>query len=370
MMQNGINLSAVFPSAEEIGYIWTRIKNDPRPKVIYGTGNGADKILAVCDREGVSVLDCAVSDGFAKGQAWRDGRVISLTEACDKYDSCIFIVAFATREGEVIDRIRSLEPRHSVYVPDVPVTDGALFSDSFYSDNLETIKSAYSLFADDISRQIYENVIKYKLSGRLYYLEDATSEDLSFVDFSKVSVAVDCGAYDGDTIRALAEVAPSLKRAYAIEPDRVNFRKLSAYAEAESRFEVIPIKCAVWREDSETEFFAGGNRGSSLFYVGYKAKREKVSLRALDGLIDEAPDYIKFDTEGAESEAIEGVKKILYEYRPIIKISAYHRSEDLFVLTKKIAELDLGYEIYLRRNRCIPAWEAELYAVPKDKTRR
>lgn len=365
MLDDNALASAAFGTAEEIGYLWNEIKKDPRPKVIYGRGNGADKIAAVCDREGIAISDCAVSDGFAKGQTWRGAEVLSLSQACEKYDSCVFIVAFATRIGEVIDRICSLEDRYSVYVPDVPVTDGEHFSDSFYTANLDKIKIAYSLFADDISRQIYENVIKYKLSGRLEYLERAVSEDVSFVDFSLVKVAVDCGAYDGDTARALADSALNLRKLYAVEPDRVNFRKLSAYAEQERRFEVIPVKCAVWCEDGETEFFAGGNRGSSLFYVGYKAKKETVALRAIDSIVgEEWVDYIKFDTEGAEREALDGALETIRRCRPILKISAYHRSEDLFELTEKITSFNLGYKIYLRRNRCIPAWEAELYAVP------
>ena len=347
-------------------YIWDEIKKDPRPKVLYGRGNGADKILAVCEKENITIDDCAVSDGYVReGQEWNGKQIISLTEACEKYESCVFIVAFATREGEVIDRIRSLEDRHEVFVPDVPVTDGELFSPDFYLKNEEAISSTASLFADNISRQIYKNIIKYKLSGKIGYLENSVCNDLSFVDFSKIRVAVDCGAYDGDTLRELSNSASNLKKAYAVEPDSVNFRKLSAYAENETHFEVIPINCAVWKEDGEAEFFAGGNRGSSIFYAGYKAKKRTVALRSIDSLFEhESPDYIKFDTEGAESEALDGSAGVIRRCRPILKVSAYHRSEDLFALTQKIMSLSSDYKIYLRRNRCIPAWEAELYAIP------
>lgn len=349
-----------------MSYIWDEIKRDPRPKVLYGRGNGADKIFAVCEKENIKIDDCAVSDGYAReGQCWQGKQVLSLSKACEKYDSCIFIVAFATREGEVIDRIKSLEPRHSVFVPDVPVTDGELFSKEFYQKNEKEILHTKALFADDISRQIYENVIKYKLSGKIVYLEEAVCTDLSFIDFSSIRIAVDCGAYDGDTLRELSTSALNLEKAYAVEPDMVNFRKLSTYSEIESRFEVIPINCAVWKEDGETEFFAGGNRGSSIFYVGYKAKRQTVELRSIDSLFEnESPNYIKFDTEGAESEALDGSAEVIRRCRPILKVSAYHRSEDLFELTQKIASIAPDYKIYLRRNRCIPAWEAELYAIP------
>lgn len=347
-------------------YIWDEIKNDPRPKVLYGRGNGADKIFAVCEKENITIDDCAVSDGYAReGQTWLGKQVLSLSEACEKYESCVFIVAFATREGDVIDRIKSLEPKHSVFIPDVPVTDGELFSEKFYQKNAAAISEASRLFADDISRQIFENIIKYKLSGKIEYLENAVCNDLSFIDFSNIRVAVDCGAYDGDTLRELYKTASNLKKAYAVEPDRVNFRKLSAYAESEKGFEILPINCAIWKEDGETEFFAGGNRGSSIFYVGYKAKRQIVPLRSIDSLCEnELPNYIKFDTEGAESEALDGSIDVIRKCRPILKVSAYHRSEDIFTLTKKIASIATDYKIYLRRNRCIPAWEAELYAVP------
>jgi hypothetical protein len=50
-------------------------------------------------------------------------------------------------------------------------------------------------------------------------------------------------------------------------------------------------------------------------------------------------------------------------------VSLYHRREDIFALPLLLkAELDargLAYDFYLRRFRYFPAWDLNLYAVPR-----
>ena len=44
--------------------LWQYLAATDKPIVMYGMGNGADKILAVCDRFGITVRDFFASDGF------------------------------------------------------------------------------------------------------------------------------------------------------------------------------------------------------------------------------------------------------------------------------------------------------------------
>ena len=52
--------------------------------VMYGMGNGADKILAVCERYGIEVSDFFASDGFVRGHSFHGKRVLSYSEAKEK----------------------------------------------------------------------------------------------------------------------------------------------------------------------------------------------------------------------------------------------------------------------------------------------
>ena len=77
------------------------------------------------------------------------------------------------------------------------------------------------------------------------------------------------------------------------------------------------------------------------------------------------PDYIKFDTEGAERQGLIGAAATIDRARPKLRVAAYHRTEDLIVLPKLLLSLCPDYHIYLRRKRCLPAWEADLIALPE-----
>ena len=78
---------------------------------------------------------------------------------------------------------------------------------------------------------------------------------------------------------------------------------------------------------------------------------------------DRPIDYIKYDVEGAEYEALEGSKNTVLRDRPVLAVSLYHRPEDLFRIPLYIHSLNPAYRFYLRRTKCLPAWEIMLYAV-------
>ena len=50
---------------------------------------------------------------------------------------------------------------------------------------------------------------------------------------------------------------------------------------------------------------------------------------------------------------------------PTLLISLYHRSRDIFYLVNFVRERYPEYKLYLRRLRCLPAWEIDLIAVKK-----
>ena len=95
-------------------------------------------------------------------------------------------------------------------------------------------------------------------------------------------------------------------------------------------------------------------------------KTVEVSATAIDSLTNEAVDYIKYDVEGAEKEALMGSCRIISEYRPALLVSAYHRSEDIFELPLLISSLEPSYKLYLRRQRYVPAWDLNILAVKED----
>ena len=114
----------------------------------------------------------------------------------------------------------------------------------------------------------------------------------------------------------------------------------------------------------EGSFVGSGNRNSSVSSTAsFENRREDIPLVRIDGITAEHIDYIKYDVEGAEYEALEGSFGLISEYRPALLISAYHRSRDIFFLVNYVKERYPDYRLYMKKTLCFPAWEIAVIAV-------
>ena len=57
--------------------LWQYLAEAGKPIVMYGMGNGADKILAVCEAKGIEISDFFASDGFVRGHSFHGKKVLS-----------------------------------------------------------------------------------------------------------------------------------------------------------------------------------------------------------------------------------------------------------------------------------------------------
>ena len=80
-------------------------------------------------------------------------------------------------------------------------------------------------------------------------------------------------------------------------------------------------------------------------------------------------DFIKYDVEGSEYEALLGSQKTIQRCAPKLLVSLYHRSEDLFVLPRLVKQLNPSYRLYLRKLPYIPAWDLNLYALTDERNK-
>lgn len=58
-------------------------------------------------------------------------------------------------------------------------------------------------------------------------------------------------------------------------------------------------------------------------------------------------DFIKMDIEGAEPDALIGAEKTIRKHRPQLAISVYHDLRHFASIPRWIADLNLGYRLYL-----------------------
>lgn len=362
--------------------LWEYLKQANKTVVLYGMGNGADKILQACAQKGVAVSDVFASDGFVRGHAFHGMQVKTWSEIKALYgvQNVIVLLCFGTSRPEVLENILRIRAEAELYAPDVPVFGDGLFDRAFCEAHREELAQARALLSDEASKTVFDCILNFKLTGELSHLLTAqTDEDVlmqTMVRPQEINCAVDLGAYNGDSVRALLDAKGSTVRVvYAAEPDRRNFQKLAAYAEAEQRAEVYPIHAGAWSEQAVLCFDAEGNRNATLAQNRSEVLRERdtrlreVAVDTVDHMVKDAwVDYIKYDVEGSEREAVLGSVETVKRCEPRLMVSLYHRNEDLFALPLLLHRLFPNYRGFYLRRRCgVPAWDINLYVEKEPK---
>lgn len=340
--------------------LYTRLKSSQKPIVLYGMGNGADKIIDILEAKGITVSGVFASDGFVRRKLFRGMPLMSYSEAKAHFGSMIVLVSFGTSLSDVLDNIKRIAYEQELYVPDVPVFGDGLFDVDFAKAHKDELERVYNALATDKDRAVYETLVRYKIHGNpegLY--RTAGDEDALYCLLSPKSgeVYVDCGAFIGDTIAAYLRHASDYKRIYAIEPDGRSFKKLSAYLASLERAEGInaPLSDKV----ESARFVKCGSRGSHISDEG-----EEVRTLSLDSLFaDCGADYVKIDVEGAEAAVIEGARQLISVHRPKLLLSCYHRAEDIFALPLQVLAIRPDYKIHLWHPMYLPPWDASFIFV-------
>ena len=60
--------------------VWDFLKNDNKPIMIYGMGNGAEKIISTLDTYGVKVSEIFASDEFVRGHSFLGYKVLKYSD--------------------------------------------------------------------------------------------------------------------------------------------------------------------------------------------------------------------------------------------------------------------------------------------------
>lgn len=343
--------------------VWERLAAEKRPIVLYGMGDGADKILRVFKTLGIKAAGVFASDAFVRGHDFAGFPVRTLAQTVEIFgEDLVIVLSFASQRPEVLEQIYALDARFDLVAPDVPVAGEGLFDRAFVQAHRCALEESAALLADARSREVFDNMVCFKLTGKIACLragEDDKSE--AFTDIIKPHKQerfVDLGAYNGDTIRELLSYTDGAFAAVtALEPDGRNFRKLKAFT-AELSGDITLVQAGAGDRDCIQTFAARAGRNSRLSSSG-----TEVQMRTVDSVLDGAPcTLLKLDVEGAEYEALHGAAQTIAQYKPRLNIACYHRNEDLFLLPRLVHTLCPDYQIFLRHHPYVPAWDINLYA--------
>lgn len=232
------------------------------------------------------------------------------------------------------------------------------------------ILSAFDLWADDTSRAEFVAQIEWRLRGDFDVLRSRASHEIYFptdlVTIRPDELFVDCGAYDGDTIRSLfRRENPAACRVVAFEPDPGPFQKLQEWVlslKSDARQRIELHQTAIGATAGSIRFDPTADEAST---VG--AGSALVACTTLDtALAGRNPGYIKMDIEGWEPEAIAGGRDTIAKARPVMAVCVYHEYDHVWRIPLAIAGIADQYRFFLRPHH-LEAWDLVCYAIPSER---
>jgi FkbM family methyltransferase len=285
-----------------------------------------------------------------------------------------------------------------------------LFMD-WFTETYEELFRAWTRLSDQASRDLYVELIRYKLAGHLHvrihsvvhakgdemkrfdeafsrrpsaialsgmlgqlvqydgtwnnvhYTADTVEGGLRFAllfgqyYFERAGVAIrpspgdyviDAGAFTGDSAVIFSRSVGAAGHVYAFDP-------------VETHLEVCRLNFSRQGYENVTLLPYGvGDRSvdapairTNEYLPGYRASSSDtpVPLRRIDDLVNDGHipriDFLKMDVEGSEMAALRGAEASIRRFRPKLAISIYHKPNDFFDIINYVHDLGLGYALFI-----------------------
>jgi FkbM family methyltransferase len=237
-------------------------------------------------------------------------------------------------------------------------------------EQADRVLRAAEIWADDASREEYLAQIRLRALGDPIQLCEPATEESYFLDgifdAEPGDVFVDCGAFDGDTIRSLIHEQRQFARIEAIEADSHSFARLAEYVatmEPQLHNKIRLHQCAIGSQQGPVRFEDTGKVDSKISDLGSIV----VDMVPLDVMFaSKSVSMIKMDIEGGEFDALLGAQHVIQRDHPILAVCVYHRQEDIWRLPLLMRHLYPEYRMYLKAYRG-DGIQTVAFAVPPER---
>jgi FkbM family methyltransferase len=257
------------------------------------------------------------------------------------------------------------DPLLPFYLQDLP---------SHVLEQRDAVRRGFDVWEDDQSRAEYLSQVRFRLLADFDGLAHPVAHPQYFpgdlFTWSADEWILDGGAYDGDTVRALAAIHDN-RFAYllAVEPDPANFEKLRQTVAALPVDVQARVRCrqVALGAERRTLHLAATGTASSVTSVAASAGTIAVPAETIDALVEaDRPTFIKLDIEGFEIEALEGGCQTIQRHAPILAVCVYHVQDHLWRIPLLLREWRQDYALFLRPHN-EEGWDLVCYAVPRAR---
>jgi len=351
--------------------------------ILFGCGLFGKRILTGLRNIGIEPLGFSDNNKNVWNTETEGVKIYSPEEAANKFPDAVFMVTIwsdaighpakeiakqlrQTNNVEVVSFFSLFWKYPEVFMPyfSIDAPDKTLLQ-------ADAIKQCFKLFHDEESKSEFVAQIRWRLQADYRGLADPGKYTQYFYDelfkLNEKEVFVDCGAFDGDTIRNfLSKQQDRFTHYFALEPDPINFEKLREYVAnlpAMIHDKITVRQYAVSDTHKQITFSSNGSLQSAISENG----NILVNCISIDeDITTENVTYIKMDAEGAEPDIIKGAENTIKNNKPIIAISVYHLFDHLWKLPLQVKAISDNYLFYLRPHGKA-SWDLVCYAIPTGR---
>ncbi len=354
-----------------------------RQCVIFGAGNMGRRALAALQNMGVQPLAISDNNPALWGSSISGIPSVSPEEAVEWFGkSAHFFITIRNEHHwyrETFDKLTGLGCTHLSSVQSIAWRFPEKFPPFLPYDlphklyeQADRVLLASEIWADDASRAEYLAQVRLRALGDPYGLSQPDKEESYFLDgvfdAEPGDVFLDCGAFDGDTIRSLIERKAAFARIEAVEADSHSFARLAEYVatlKPKLHNKIRLHQCAVGSHHGTVRFEDTGKVDSKVSDLGAIV----VDMVPIDVMFaSKSVSMIKMDIEGGEFDALLGATHVIQRDRPILAICVYHSQEDLWRLPLLMRALCPDYRMHLKSYRG-DGIQTVAYAVPPERVR-
>lgn len=336
-----------------------KIEDISKKKVIlYGAGIDGLKVLAELGKYQIDVI------AFFDIQADKikiikdipvfmpDYNVVTANERTD-IPIILTVKPFKPRNEAIIETLFELGYRNIINATDLFDFYSFTKKDLSELDRIESsINECANLLEDETSYKIFKGFITSHATKRYDTFTTPTRNtkyfDSDFEENKGYQRYIDCGAFDGDTLRDLHRLKGKIEKAALFESDMTTFKQLLEMVGDNSQMygnEMFLYPCGVWSDTAKQKANNTMGLNSHISNDG----DDIIQCVALDHVLKGfKPTFLKMDVEGAEYQALIGARNIITENKPDMVISLYHTLKDIWELPLLINSWGLGYKFYIR----------------------
>lgn len=248
--------------------------------------------------------------------------------------------------------------------------DGSYNKIDVLGKDREKIMTAFSLLETEKDKVLYLEYLRAHLTMDFTKFEEPYDVNLQYLAHDiptnkNYSNFIDCGGYDGDTLRSFMSKGIPMKNIAVFEPQNALCQKIAQYInDNKNKFDsALIFPCGVHSKIDKLKFSVSSDALSAAKID--EMGDDIIQCVAIDDVLQGFhPTFIKMDIEGAEIEALKGAKNTIIENHPQLAICVYHSLSDIWEIPLLLRSFYDGYKFYLRSYNYM-GLETVLYAFPE-----